>query len=324
MSPYLDISQMKAKITMSHILNYYGIRLRKINRHHLTGCCPIHNGDNPNAFHVDLKLNLFNCFSHCGGGSIFDFVMKMEQLSFYPAALKIWNTFCASQKHQHQSTHQKRNASQNYQGGPPVVPVNVTSLKLQPDHPYLRKRNISPSTATYFKMGYCRWGIMKGRIAIPIFENDMGKNRIVAYCGRAINQGQTPKYLFPKNFKKSNYLYNSQLIGYDDFRQPVFIVEGFFDCIHIVQAGLIAVALMGTSISRQQLSILKKTHRSFILMLDGDEAGRKATPLIEQKLKQFRIPVRVEMLSGGIQPEHLDSDFLRFIADRGRYSSESY
>jgi DNA primase len=306
MSPYLDISQIKAQIPMAHILNYYGVNLRQIKHGHLAGCCPIHKGDNPNAFHVNLKLNLFNCFSQCGGGSIFDFVMKMEQLTFYQAALKIWNTFCASAKPK--PTHQKTNASQNHIGVP------VPQLKLQPDHPYLRKRHISPSTATYFKMGYCPWGIMKGRIAIPIIDN----NRIVAYCGRAVNDTQTPKYLFPKNFKKSNFLFNSQLIAYDHFRQPVFIVEGFFDCIHIVQAGLVAVALMGTSISRQQLSILKRTGRSFILMLDGDDAGRKATPLIENRLRQWRISVTTQMLNGRIQPEQLDSDFLRFVADRGR------
>lgn len=312
--PYLDIFQIKAQITMAHILSYYGIRLRQVNHGHLAGCCPIHKGDNPNAFHVDLKLNLFNCFSRCGGGSIFDFVMKMEQLDFYPAALKIWNTFCASEKRQHKPTHQKANTSQNHIGVP-VVPV--PQLKLQPDHPYLRKRHISPSTAAYFKMGYCGWGMMKGRIAIPIIDN----NCIVAYCGRAVNEAMTPKYLFPKNFKKSNFLFNRQLIGaggYSDFGQPVFIVEGFFDCIRIVQAGLVAVALMGTSISRRQLSILKRTRRSFILMLDGDDAGRKATPLIENRLRQWRISVRTQMLSGGIQPEQLDSDFLRFVADRGR------
>jgi DNA primase len=230
--------------------------------------------------------------------------MKMEQLDFYPAALKIWNTFCASGKPK--PTHQKTNTSQNH--------IGVPQLKLQPDHPYLRKRHISPSTAAYFKMGYCRWGMMKGRIAIPIIDN----NRIVAYCGRAVNEGMMPKYLFPKNFKKSNFLFNRQLIGYGDFGQPVFIVEGFFDCIRIVQAGLVAVALMGTSISRQQLSILKRTHRSFILMLDGDDAGRKATPMIENRLRQWRISVRTQMLTGGIQPDQLDSDFLRFLADHGR------
>jgi len=57
---------------------------------------PIHHGDNPNAFHVDLKRNPFHCFTHCGGGSIFDFVMKIEQMDFCYAARKIWEIFYPS------------------------------------------------------------------------------------------------------------------------------------------------------------------------------------------------------------------------------------
>jgi hypothetical protein len=60
--------------------------------------------------------------------------------------------------------------------------------------------------------------------------------------------------------------------------------QGFFDCIHIVKSGFDAIALMGTSISSLQLKLIKDTHRSFILMFDGDEAGRKATPHVEKKL----------------------------------------
>lgn len=35
---------------------------------------------------------------------------------------------------------------------------------------------------------------------------------IVAYAGRAVNDNQSPRYLFPKNFKKSQNLFNIQSI----------------------------------------------------------------------------------------------------------------
>lgn len=287
---------------MSHILSYYGINLRQINHYHLTGCCPIHKGDNPNAFHVDLKGNLFNCFTHCGGGSIFDFVMKKERLSFYPAAMKIWHTFCLS--HKQPLTHQNAKKCHPL----PTIP----RLNLQPDHTYLRKRNISPSLARQFQMGYCQGGIMKNRIAIPIINN---QKSIVAYCGRAVQDGQTPKYLFPRNFKKSLHLFNIQSIK-TALHQPVFIVEGFFDCIHIVRVGLNAIALMGSTISQQQLAMLKATRRYYILMLDGDETGRKASTVIEQKLKRYRIPFRTVHLIDVKEPEELDEDYLKMFTQR--------
>lgn len=293
---------------MAHLLDFYAIRLKQIQPDHLSGCCPIHQGDNPNAFHVDLEKNLFNCFTHCGGGSIFDFVMKKEKLSFYNAALKIWNIFyssCERQKIKENNAKMKQD----------LTLMNLR-LKLQPDHSYLRKRNISPQLARYFQMGFCQYGIMKNRIAIPVFDI---QNRIVAYCGRAVEQDIFPKYLFPKNFNKSCHLFNIQRITphtphTPQHQKPVFIVEGFFDCINIVKLGFDAVALMGSSISQQQLTLLKEINRFYVLMLDGDEAGEKATIKISNKMVQTGLTFKTVYLTLVKEPEFLDYDFLEITA----------
>lgn len=318
---YLDIKRIKAEITMEHILGYYGIgiQLRAVGTYHLSGCCPIHHGDNPNAFHVDLKRNLFHCFTHCGGGSIFDFVMKMEHMDFYPAARKIWGIFypsaaaSASRRanlmycaYSNSNTPRYLHRTDNLFRRP-----GVPRLKLQITHPYLRKRNISPSLAISFHMGFCKHGIMKDRIAIPIMDIEQ---HIVAYAGRAVNDNQSPRYLFPKNFKKSQNLFNIQSISSKSIK-PVFLVEGFFACIHIVKAGFDAIALMGTAISPYQLSTIKETRRPYILMMDGDEAGRKATPIIENKLNLFQISFRTVNLLNGKQPDELNEDYLNMIVN---------
>ncbi len=314
---YLDIQRMKAEITMEQILRYYGIRLRAVSSHHLCGCCPIHHGDNLNAFHVDLKRNLFHCFTHCGGGSIFDFVMKMEQLDFYSAARKIWDTF-------YPSDQRKINFFYFAKTPPPpgrdklLARPGVPILRLQPNHPYLRKRNISHALASFFHMGYCRYGIMKDRIAIPIIDS---QQHIVAYAGRAIRHDQSPRYLFPKNFKKSQHLFNIQHIqrfeseSQSHTHKPVFLVEGFFACIHIVKAGFDAVSLMGITVSSHQLDLMKGTRRFYILMMDGDEAGRNATPIIEKKLTLFQIPFRTISLMDFKQPDELSVDYLKRIVN---------
>jgi hypothetical protein len=76
-------------------------------------------------------------------------------------------------------------------------------------------------------MGFCQYGMMKNRIAIPVFDIE---NRIVAYCGRAVGQDIHPKYLFPKKFNKSCHLFNIQHITphtpqAPQHQKPVFIVE---------------------------------------------------------------------------------------------------
>ena len=141
---------------------------------------------------------------------------------------------------------------------------------------------------------------------------------MVAYCGRAVEQNILPKYLFPKNFNKSYHLFNIQHIiphsHSPGLRKPVFIVEGFFDCIHIVKLGFDAVALMGSSISQHQLTLLKDINRFYILMLDGDEAGKNATSKISKRMTQFKLTFKTVYLIKVKDPELLDYDFLEIRA----------
>lgn len=287
---YLDIERMKREVGMSHILAFYGITLRQTGTDRLAGCCPLHHGDNQNAFHVDLLKNLFHCFTRCGGGSIFDFVMKKENLSFYQAALKIWHIFYSQPQHK---TLRRR----------------PSLMKLQYHHPYLVHRGIDENTARYWQIGYSDSGLMKNRIAIPI--SDRNRN-LVAYCGRAIDPETVPKYLFPRHFDKSKHLFNIQNI-LPDSPIPVFVVEGFFDCLHLLKLGFDAVALMGNSISLYQLETLEQLDRPYILMLDGDEAGRKgmgkAKHLMEQKNLEFNPVYLVDV----IEPEFLEYDDLKIL-----------
>ena len=280
---------------MVMVLQYYGINLRKSGENTLVGTCPIHHGDNPNAFHVDMEKNLFNCFTHCGGGSIIDFVMKKETLSCYHAVLRIYKTF-----YSHQTIPKEQNTQ---------TQKNI-KLKLRFDHPYLAKRKVTFHIARFFQLGFCDSGLMKDRIAIPIVDID--KN-ILAYCGRTIHPDFSPRYLFPKGFRKSDYLYNIQNIIYGS-PNPVFIVEGFFDCIHIHSLGFDSVALMGTTISTQQIDLLKHTGRRYVLMLDGDSTGKQAMARIGNILKSENISFKSVYLCHKREPEMLSKDDLEDIA----------
>jgi len=160
-------------------------------------------------------------------------------------------------------------------------------------------------------MGFCNSGYFYNRIAIPIF--DMNKS-LAAYCGRTILDNTHPKYLFPKYFKKNNHLFNIQNI-IPHSPNPLFIVEGFFACIHLVKSGFDSVALMGSTISLKQLQLLKVSNRNCILMLDGDEAGKKATYIISKILRNHHIPFDAIHLGDNIQPDSLDHYTIKFICN---------
>jgi DNA primase len=295
---YLDIEKIKREVSMAQILDYYGIELKKKGKQGLYGSCPIHYGDNQNAFHVDLGKNLFHCFSHCGGGSIIDFVMKKEQLSFYKAALKIWRIFFSKKRF-------RSNAD-------PLINIDID---IEVHHPYLIHRGIDEKLARFFQIRYDSYGRMKDRIVIPIMDK---YKKQVGCCGRVVLPGILPKYLFNRDFKKSFHLYNIQnIVPNPHSRMPVFIVEGFFDCIHVTVNGFDCVALMGNSISTYQLKLLKEMERNYILMLDGDEAGRKATPGVVKQMEQNGLSFRVVQLSNDREPEALGYDDLLGYSRQG-------
>jgi DNA primase len=168
-------------------------------------------------------------------------------------------------------------------------------------HPYLLERAIQRATAAEFGVGFCSGnGVMQERIVIPI-HNPRGK--LVAYAGRTVN-GSGPKYKLPKGFHKGLEVYNvhrAATVGSD----RVIVVEGYFDCRQVHQAGLgCVVALMGCALSGPQEALLRERFTSVLLMLDGDQAGREASRAIAAKLSS-RCSVGVVRVPDGTQPDQL-------------------
>ncbi len=117
------------------------------------------------------------------------------------------------------------------------------------------------------------------RIIFPIRD---GRGRMAGFGGRILDPNDIPKFLnSPQTpvFDKSALLY-----GLERARTPIraldqaVIVEGYLDVIALHQAGFTnTVSPMGTALTEHQLRLLKKLTQRFILALDPDVAGDKAT-----------------------------------------------
>jgi len=174
-------------------------------------------------------------------------------------------------------------------------------------HPYLTARGILLQTAVLFGAGfYGGPGLMSGRVVIPIHD---ALGTLVAYAGRVIDDA-VPKYRLPSGFLKSQLLFNfHRAAAVNTF--AVVVVEGFFDCVKVHQAGVRSVvALMGTALSDQGQQLLLQRFRQVTLMLDGDTAGRHGTEVIAGRLAG-RCAVRVVAVPASKQPDQLDSDEIR-------------
>jgi DNA primase catalytic core, N-terminal domain len=89
------------------------------------------------------------------------------------------------------------------------------------------------STATRFGVGYYGGsGFLRQRIVFPIHDS---QGRLVAYAGRSIDDSE-PRYLFPPGFRKSQVVFNLQRAMLEA-AQCAIVVEGFFDCLRVQQAG---------------------------------------------------------------------------------------
>ena len=119
-----------------------------------------------------------------------------------------------------------------------------------------------------------------------------------------------PNTSFPPASAKALELFNLQR-AVATGAHTVIVVEGYFDCMRVHQAGLpCVVALMGSSLSAEQEQALRQYFQEVVLMLDGDAAGRTASRSIAAKLSGGPLVTLIQ-LPDGAQPDQLSVDSLR-------------
>lgn len=177
---------------------------------------------------------------------------------------------------------------------------------------YLKERGFNDATIEKFQIGYCpdagdaftkeaikqqyssellkksglsaeRNGQLvdnyRGRIIFPI-HNQSGK--IIGFGARVIGSSDRgPKYInTPENelYVKSKILYGSYFARHPiDKADECFLVEGYTDVTAMHQAGVEnVVASGGTSLTSDQLRLIRKYTNNLTIIYDGDNAGIKA------------------------------------------------
>jgi Toprim domain-containing protein/DNA primase-like protein len=325
---WVSFQTVKEAVSMETVLARYNVSLRRLSATSLRGDCPLPSHSSPvsiQSFAVQTAKNLWSCRSaSCidarggkRGGSIIDFVAAMESCTIREAALKLQSWFHVSAASACESANpspKPAGLSDNGNGdrsGESVVLVNKPLRFVLKDidwsHPYLAARGVTRESAFYFGVGvFSGKGSMSGRVVIPIHN---GQGDLVAYAGRAVGD-EKPKYKLPANFRKSLELFNLHraIEASNGPLQSVIVVEGFFDVMRVYGAGYRrVVALMGSSLSEAQEQLLFRHFQSVILMLDGDEAGRRASEKCLARLG-VRMRARTITLPSGCQPDELSPE----------------
>src|SRR5713226_7401699 len=303
------------------------------------GLCPFHSEKTP-SFSVHREKQIFHCFGCGAGGDVFSFVMLAEKVAF-PEAVRIVAEKCgvpipAQPGLDDKQFDQRKQLVEIYDRAAAYFQQRLSMDEAAVARQVLEKRQIQAGYVERFRLGYApAGGLMnhlrlqdpvssglfvknernevydrfRRRLMFPIW-NERGKT--IGFGGRALSAEAQPKYLnSPESplYSKSYVLYALHFARDAAQKQrQLVVVEGYFDCLSLHQAGIEnVVASCGTSLTQQQVAIMARYVPEVVMNYDPDAAGQNAMRRSIDLLLAKGLRIRILKLAGGLDPD----DFVR-------------
>jgi DNA primase len=334
------VEEIREKCDLVEIISAH-VALKKSGGKTFKGLCPFHNEKTP-SFTVNPERQYWKCFGCGEGGSIFDFVMKVDNLTFPQAveqlAKKAGVTIERSEKAARQYSERERILRANNVACAFFKQSLAQSARARD---YLSGRGLSADAAETYKLGYApdAWdgllnhlheqrvdiadavkaGLLvaresstgfydrfRDRLIFPILD---ASDRIIAFGGRSFGDEQ-PKYLnSPETplFAKNKTLYGLNIARKAVPREDkVIVVEGYMDVITTQSAGFDnTVATLGTALTEEHVSVIGRFTKNVVLGFDSDSAGMKAALRSAPIFEQAGFKVRILSMPKGEDPDSL-------------------
>ena len=342
-----EITEIRKKADIVEVIGSY-INLAPQGKNYF-GICPFHNDHSP-SLSVSREKQIYKCFTCLASGNVFTFVQNYENISFIEAVKKVAdkinykldikdkivnknskyyelmdlsnkifvnnlnsNLGLKAKEYLINERHLSEEAIKEFNIG---LALNDNNLnKLLSSKGYSDKDIIEMSLANKTDNGLL--DMFRNRITFPICNHE---GKIIAYSARIYQNEDTSKYINSKEsviFKKGYTFYNYDKCRLEALKiKSVILVEGQMDAIRVYTSGFKnVIASMGTAITSNHISLLKKLNAKVILMMDNDNAGEKSTILNGEELIKNNIEVSVVRLTGEKDP---DSFILKNGADAFR------
>ena len=279
------------------------------------GLSPFTNERTPSFVVSNVKGIWKDFASGRGGKSVIDFIQAYKGMDFPEAVKLACEVLNIPIAYEQESEAQKAKRQEKKSLGEIIAFVKENYKenlpKLSHAQQYMQERGFSQEILSDFEIGYALAGMyevlkergqvsegvalgvlkayqnggyydfFKGRIIFPISDKH---GHCVGFGGRVMpseaKEG-APKYLnSPESevFHKSELLYGFHLARHSMAqRGEVYLVEGYTDVMRMHQIGLRnCVATLGTALSAQHLSEIKKLCKKLIIFRDSDNAGATA------------------------------------------------
>jgi len=299
-----DIERVRANNPIEQVIGRY-VELRPSGRR-LVGRCPFHEDRSPSLVVYPSNGSWF-CFACDVGGDVFEFIERIENISFAEALRRLGQAVASSNS---QIVRQSENLDHatTRPGDYPTMRLSDEATTLltaatevyhaaifaQPAIlQYLLKRKIDLGMVRRHRIGYATGDDLAKYFRFrgwdPEIASDVGlvgprgeyfRQRIVIpelrggktiyLVGRATQEYQRAKYLGLPGAPKP--LYGVEMIR---GASEVFVCEGAIDWLTLDDWGYAAVALLGSHLKPEQIEQFADAERIFIAT-DSDEPGRKA------------------------------------------------
>ena len=321
------------------------VRLTKKSGANLFGLCPFHSEKTP-SFSVSPEKQIYHCFGCGKGGSVINFIMEIENLSFPDAV-----AFLARRAGMELPEDGDREAHSQRDR---LLALNRAAARwfhselLKPEstdaRAYVERRQIGAKMVTSFGLGYApdSWyaltnamraqgfqdfelvtaglanankggkgvhDVFRSRLMFPVIDV---RGNVIGFSGRILGDGE-PKYLNSREtpvFNKSRNLFALNLAKKSK-NGYLLLCEGNIDVVSLHQAGFdSAVASLGTSLTPEQARLMARYTGAVVIAYDSDAAGQKAAQRAIGILEPLDLKVRVLHVPGA-------KDVDEFIRSRG-------
>ena len=348
--PPAFLDELTARNPIEDVVGQY-VNLKRSGSN-LFGLCPFH-GEKTASFSVAPDKGIYYCFGCHKGGSVINFEMEIEGLS-YPDAVRALAKRAGMEvpeDEQYQSRYRQQERlwalhkeAARFYHSQLYAPVGANALQ------YAAGRGMPKSILTKFGIGYAPdswtalvdWLRTKGytdqelrdsglvtvsrkngnlfdrfrdRLMFPIIDV---RGNVIGFGGRIMNNQDksAAKYLnSPETliFNKRKNLFALNLAKKSKLGYLI-LVEGYMDAIALHQFGFdCAVASLGTALTEDGANLLSRYTEQVVLIYDGDEAGQNATQRAIPILEKAGLQVKVLKMRDAKDPD----EFLKkFGADR--------
>lgn len=325
------VEEVRKKTDIVDLISEY-IPLIKKGKNYF-GVCPFHDDSNP-SMSVSREKQIYKCFSCGASGNIYNFLIDYEHIDFKEALSKLSSKLGINIDSNNIKVNTKFDKFYEiYDITNKLYQNNLLSEKGSSARNYLKSRNIGIEEIKKFNIGLSfsnnqivkqlekkynlldlediglissNHDIFQNRIMFPLMNLE---NKIVAFSGRVYDTNtKDAKYINTKEtniFKKGEILYNYYSSKEEvRVKKYLILVEGFMDVIRLSTIGIKnVVATMGTSLTANQIKLLKRLSNNIYLCFDGDDPGKLANINNGEELIKHDINIKVISLDNDEDPD---------------------